>query len=791
MGKALLMGLMVVVVLASMTGCAAAGRLLLLAPEPTAVMALPGEGAGETPVGASTGEAVSIEAQTPVAEGTPTAPQNVEPPLGRVAYVWDGDIWIKALPEGEPIRVTDDGRNQAPQWSPSGVWLAFRKDAQLWVVSVDGADSWAVEDGGPVDEFAWSSGDALAYVAGSGMLRLGVMTTDRATRTLVQSDLRGAGTVGQVRGLTWSPDGAWIAFGFIDASGSAPYQGLWRVSATRGEPFEVYGITGKGEVVPAGWSGDGQRILFWQGDALSASLMADGVPVYAVSAEGGLPERLFDAVLVRPGFVLPEPGGGTRVLGLVGVGRDARAPRRMQVASMDKAQISSLAVPGYNIGAPAWSPDGRSVAFVQSPDGTSSVEPVDMNRILEYRRIGRVGTRVGALHDAMTADPTFRDERPQWSTDGGTLLFARLDAERRASLWLLDAFGGAPRQAVESLGPISDDLLLYGEVAWENLYDWWPGAGGAPTSEGGLVSPLQTIEPTGAGWNRFTFPSLGVSLVLPADWQTVRVGGMVYAGPPPVQPEPDRWQVVLEVADDISPDTTGLAEGVIQHWIGLGATAFRTAYVRVGRESGVALWGLPERGIEYYAIAHGAVRHLALSPDLGEGVPGSPRLSAVGREIVNSVQWLGTDGTEAQAESQPAHESDTVQVFVVAIYDQGRLGKLIGCSDSLVAITRPVKDPADPLRSALEELLALQQRFVGEEELYNALYQSTLRVESATLVDGVATIDLAGTVRLGGACDAPRFEAQLLGAALQFPEVQQVEVRINGVPLQQFLSERG
>jgi hypothetical protein len=40
--------------------------------------------------------------------------------LGKVAYVQGGDIWTKVLPDGEPQRLTNDGRSIAPKWSPSG-----------------------------------------------------------------------------------------------------------------------------------------------------------------------------------------------------------------------------------------------------------------------------------------------------------------------------------------------------------------------------------------------------------------------------------------------------------------------------------------------------------------------------------------------------------------------------------------------------------------------------------------------------------------------------------------------
>ena len=49
--------------------------------------------------------------------------------LGKIAYIQGGDIWVKELPDGAPMRLTTDGVNGAPHWSPSGEWLTFTRGA--------------------------------------------------------------------------------------------------------------------------------------------------------------------------------------------------------------------------------------------------------------------------------------------------------------------------------------------------------------------------------------------------------------------------------------------------------------------------------------------------------------------------------------------------------------------------------------------------------------------------------------------------------------------------------------
>jgi hypothetical protein len=93
------------------------------------------------------------------AEATATAQAASTPTptlgLGKLAYVQGGDIWVKTLPDGEPQRLTADGRNREPRWSPSGQWLAFRKgDYQVWVMRADGSAARPLNDVAAVGAYA-------------------------------------------------------------------------------------------------------------------------------------------------------------------------------------------------------------------------------------------------------------------------------------------------------------------------------------------------------------------------------------------------------------------------------------------------------------------------------------------------------------------------------------------------------------------------------------------------------------------------------------------------------------
>jgi hypothetical protein len=132
----------------------------------------------------------------------------------------------------------------------------------------------------------------------------------------------------------------------------------------------------------------------------------------------------------------------------------------------------------------------------------------------------------------------------------------------------------------------------------------------------------------------------------------------------------------------------------------------------------------------------------------------------------------------------------TVQIFLIALEDNGRSGKKIGCDDSVVPIQVETPYTRGVLRAALGELLSIRDRYYGQSGLYNALSQSNLQVEHVVIEDGVATINLSGTLMVGGVCDNPRVEAQIEETALQFSTVREVHVFVNDVPLDDLLSLR-
>lgn len=143
----------------------------------------------------------------------------------------------------------------------------------------------------------------------------------------------------------------------------------------------------------------------------------------------------------------------------------------------------------------------------------------------------------------------------------------------------------------------------------------------------------------------------------------------------------------------------------------------------------------------------------------------------------NLRQRLSLTSWEPAAVGGPSAGRE-VKVYLVALDDRGRRGRRIGCDDSLVPVTRTVAATGTPLKAAVEELLAVPREYEGG--LGNYWAGEDLRVQSAVIAAGVATIRIRGRLPVAGVCDEPRIEEQIKATARQFRGVRSVRVFLNG-----------
>ncbi|HEC35587.1 MAG TPA: hypothetical protein ENI39_03530, partial [Anaerolineae bacterium] len=238
------------------------------------------------------------------------------------------------------------------------------------------------------------------------------------------------------------------------------------------EPIELYALPSPPQdgLILAGWTPDGQSILFWRDPLFSASAAADGLPLLRLPLDGGEPVEVADFTLLHPDFWSVSPTGQQMAL-TVGSGRETWTNKRIVLLDLDTGVLEHLTDESVAAFSPTFSPDGRRIAYVAAPDVGHVWGGDEAKAGTAQRRIW-VMNMDGSDQHPVTGDPAYRDERPLWSADGTHVLFARLDEDGRASLWLMDAAGGAPRQVVAELTPAPEWFGYYGHIAWDDLFDW-------------------------------------------------------------------------------------------------------------------------------------------------------------------------------------------------------------------------------------------------------------------------------------------------------------------------------
>ncbi len=408
--------------------------------------------------------------------------------MGKLAYVQDGDIWVKALPDGASEQITHHTGDQDAyswlRWSPSGQWLGFFAGTQPGVMRADGSDPRNLEH-----DAVWAPSDDRFAMVDSTNAIVTENADGAGRRTVVPPPSADEGVTTDVGGLSWSPDGRWIAYGERKRQSGAtpPYIAarLWLVSADGGAPTNVYdaGDPPQDDVGLLGWSGDGHALLFTIDPFFSRSAPADGLPLHILSGlTGGRPGTR--AIAPSPPTMLLwdelwQPLPGRNLVAITdGAGRETWRNKRIAVVSWASGTVTDLTDAGMAAMQPAWSPDGEHIAYAAAPDAGLSVAGGDPARAaMAFRKIW-VMDADGSNQRQLTDDPAYRDERPLWSADGDHILFVRLDADDHVSLWLIPSAGGTPKQVVQTLSPVEIKggtvwFGYYGYTAWDNHFDWW------------------------------------------------------------------------------------------------------------------------------------------------------------------------------------------------------------------------------------------------------------------------------------------------------------------------------
>jgi Tol biopolymer transport system component len=326
----------------------------------------------------------------------------------RIAYEGSDGISVVDLATGATTAVAANGTS--PVWSPDGAWIAFTRsgasltDASLVVVHPDGTDERVLAT--PAAFPSWSpDGKKIVFAGGDPLYgRLQTVTLSGSLDTILVRD--------SIATTLWSPDGRWIAF-----QGSS---GIEVVSVAT----QKTRVLASGEL--AAWSPDSTRLAVVDVRWKQLYVATLGGHVRRVTHE----DPLSNMYLNVAGY--PPVGWGAN--GRLYFEHTAGTDTKLLSANADGSQVRLLTTGYHDDRSPAWSPDGRRVAFSRNVRLSSQPNWEIFVVSANGRELHRLTTNAGS------------DDHPTWSPDGRRIAFVR-----GGTIVTVDPAGRHPRVVARGL----------------------------------------------------------------------------------------------------------------------------------------------------------------------------------------------------------------------------------------------------------------------------------------------------------------------------------------------------
>jgi eukaryotic-like serine/threonine-protein kinase len=350
---------------------------------------------------------------------------------GPETFVTPGQIYVKLLPEGQPVALTHDNLpKMAPVFSPDGSRIAYTAtDASFgwntWVVPVLGGEPQEILPNAAA--LTWVNRQHVLFSEIKTGVHMVLVTAEesRAGQRDVYVPVKEAGMAHR----SWlSPDGKWVLVSEMDSVGWQPCRVL---------PFDGSSV---GEMAGpkvarctyAGWSPDG-RWMYFSADA------GNGFHIWRQPFPHGPPEQMTFGPTEEEGITV-EPDGRS-LMTSAGIRQssvwlhDARGDR--QISSEGYATVPGLGFAGSSMHS-AFSRDGKRLFYLVRKEGSRTFQSGELwIADLDSGRSEAVLT--GVLLSNFDIAP-----------DGKRVAYSSLNAEGSLRVWIASLDGRTSPQQITS-----------------------------------------------------------------------------------------------------------------------------------------------------------------------------------------------------------------------------------------------------------------------------------------------------------------------------------------------------
>ena len=354
--------------------------------------------------------------------------------------VGPGQIYVKLLPDGEPVQLTHDATNKGmPAFSPDGSRIAYTVVTSAgswdtWLVPVLGGEPrlWLANASG----LHWTARQRLLFSEIKSGIHMGLVAADEARREprdvyVPDSDR------GMVHRSMTSPDGRSVVVAEMDNGGMI----ACRLVPFDGSPPRLVVGPKTGQCTHAAWSGDGRWLYFTSNASGTFQLWRQRYP-------NGTPEQLTHGPTEVDGLAM-SPDGNSLITS-IGLAQGS-------VWISDKGSERQVSAEGDAL-LPKWG-DGFPTS-VFSPDGSKLFYLVDAG---VKRGFGSGELWVHDLASGSNARvlPGFAINSYDISGDGNRVVFSTVGEDRASAIWLARLDG---RTAPERLAPADARGPVFGRA---------------------------------------------------------------------------------------------------------------------------------------------------------------------------------------------------------------------------------------------------------------------------------------------------------------------------------------